>query len=137
MCHRDWVAWQVSNLGFMSCIFSWPGFVIDYMTIDLMHCGCLGINLYLLGSVIWERFHLMKGKVTKPQQTLTDICRYIKIAAKEIGQEAADQRPCDRHVVFWRWKGSAPHQIESGRVTPPAPLHQLVVTELVESIQPI
>ena len=86
MSHREWVAWQIFNLGFMSCIFSWPGFVIDYMTIDLMHCGCLGVNLYLLGSAIWDRFHIMKGKLTKPQQTLTDICRYIKIASKEIGQ---------------------------------------------------
>ena len=87
MSHREWVAWQVFNLGFMSCICSWPGFVIDYMTIGLMHCGDLGVTLYLLGSVIWDRFLLMKGKATKPQQTLTDIGRYIKIAAKEIGQK--------------------------------------------------
>ena len=73
-------------MAFVSCIFSWPGFDIDYVSIDLMHCGCLGVNLYLLGSVIWERFHSMKGKVTKPQVTSSDICRCSKIAAKAIGQ---------------------------------------------------
>ena len=86
MKHRAWVAWQLANACFMSCIFSWPGFQIDYLTIDLMHCGCLGTVLYLLGSVIWERFHLMKGLVTKPADTLNDILRFIKIASKEIGQ---------------------------------------------------
>ena len=87
MKHRAWVAWQLLNNMFMSCIFSWPGFEIEYVTIDLMQCGCLGVNLYLLGSIIWERFHLMKGLATKPGDTLNDILDYIKIAAKGIGHK--------------------------------------------------
>ena len=85
--HRAWLARQLMRMAFVSCIFSWPGFEIDYCSIDLMHCGCLGVNLYLLGSVIWERFHVMKGFVTRPQSTLTEMLRFIKIAAKEIGQK--------------------------------------------------
>ena len=86
MNHKQWVAWQLMKFGFMSCIFSWPGFQIDYLSIDLMHCGDLGVVLYLLGSVLWERFRLMNGKITKPQETFVEILRFIKIAAKNLDQ---------------------------------------------------
>ena len=87
MNHTQWVAWQLLNAGFISCIFSWPGFHIDYLSIDLMHCGDLGVVLYLLGSVLWERFYLMNGLTTRPQETLVDILSFIKTAAKNVGQE--------------------------------------------------
>ena len=102
MNHKQWIAWQMSINGFMSCMFSWPGFKTDYMSIDLMHCGDLGVVLYTIGSAIWERFHIMRGLMTRPMETLTDILRYIRVATKNI----AEKRPPINTLTIGMLSGS-------------------------------
>ena len=44
----------IARGGFLFKIFDIPGFPHAMITADLMHCGDLGVLLYLLGIVVWE-----------------------------------------------------------------------------------
>ena len=71
---------------FFSAIFLLPGFIFDYFSIDLMHCCDLGILQYLLANVLFDLFLEMGGLVSRPDNTIGDLMKFIRIASKAIGQ---------------------------------------------------
>ena len=46
---------------YTSEIFSLPGFVGTYFSIDLLHTGELGVLQYCLGNVLWDLFKEVGG----------------------------------------------------------------------------
>jgi len=71
----------------VSMLFQLPGFLFEYISGDLMHCGDLGVLQYLLGNVIHELFLSMGGRIKTPEPILADIMILIKQASKALGRE--------------------------------------------------
>ena len=61
-----------------------PGFIIAYVTADLMHAGDLGILPIVLGNVLWNMFQKMGGTLKRPTQALANIMNMLKLACKEV-----------------------------------------------------
>ena len=79
--------------GYISGIYSLPGFDHKYNTVDLMHSSDLGILLYLLGNVLFEVFREMGGLITRPDDVVNEMCLMLRQASKSIKQ---DQVPIRR-----------------------------------------
>ena len=86
MTHRDYITYVLNKIGYVPGIFSLPGFCIAYATIDLLHCGCLGVVAYLAGNVLFELFQMIGGLITSSLKQMGEISRMIKAASKAIGQ---------------------------------------------------
>ena len=61
-----------------------PGMTIAYIAADLMHCGDLGVVLYLLGNVLYDLFVEMGGTQRNPNQSISNIVNFIKMASKKL-----------------------------------------------------
>ena len=61
-----------------------PGFIIAYVTADLMHAGDLGVLPIVLGNVLWNMFQKMGGTLKRPTQALANIMNMLKLACKEV-----------------------------------------------------
>ena len=61
-----------------------PGFQVDYIVPDLMHCGCLGVVLTLLGNLLFEFFKENGGLVTNPRAGLSRLLNMINMAKAAI-----------------------------------------------------
>ena len=72
---------------FVSELFNIPGFKLDFISIDLMHTGNLGIDLYLIANVIWELIHEMGATAKTMGQTLADFMMMVKTASKVLKQD--------------------------------------------------
>ena len=59
-----------------------PGFMIDYVLPDLMHCGDLGVILYALGNTAWELFKKMGGVYHRPDGVLGNLMAMIDCTRK-------------------------------------------------------
>ena len=83
---------------FVSCIFggAWPGFEYSMIDIDLMHCGDLGVVLYMLGNCLWEMFCELGGTIANPNEALSTLITMIKAASKVLEQ---DQPPVNTLTV--------------------------------------
>jgi len=57
--HAEFIADAAMNHRYICGIFSWLGFDYKYISVDLMHCGDLGILLYVLGNSLYELFREM------------------------------------------------------------------------------
>eukprot|EP00959_Pyramimonas_sp_CCMP1952_P462100 9482688-Pyramimonas_sp.AAC.2 len=66
-------------------LFLIPGFRIEMVTADLMHCSCLGILQYALGNAMWELFLYMGGKFKKADETCGKLVGMIKLMSKHLG----------------------------------------------------
>ena len=75
----------LSNL-FVSPLFLLPGFRIEYVTADLMHCVCLGIVQYCLGNIIFEICFgkEMGGTIGKSGETLGEFMCLLRLASRNL-----------------------------------------------------
>ena len=86
MAHREYIVDVLNKIGYVPGIFSLPGFCIAYATIDLLHCGCLGVVAYLIGNVLFELLQHIGERITLPLKEMDENSRMIKAASKAMGQ---------------------------------------------------
>ena len=60
---------MLANDGYISGLFSIPGFDYDYIGLDFMHIADLGVSQYLVGGVLFTLFRELGGRVTRPKPT--------------------------------------------------------------------
>ena len=84
LTHKMYIQLAYLQNTYISSLFDVLGFKPEFCSIDLMHCGDLGINLYLLASTLFELFIEMGGLVTKPQEKLGELMELIKSGAKAL-----------------------------------------------------
>ena len=82
LTHRRFMLDCFEGGGYISKLFSLPGFQHEYIDIDLMHCCCLGVVLYLCACVIYDLIVEMNVKLTSPGPQLAHILMLIKQASK-------------------------------------------------------
>ena len=71
---------------YISALFELPFFDYDFITVDMMHCGPLGLNQYLLGCIIYELFRYeLRGRITLPNEELQHLRLLIRQASKAVG----------------------------------------------------
>ncbi len=58
----------------ISALFDPPGFKYEFINVDLMHCGDLGVCLYLTGCVFYDLLFLeLKALATRHDEELAYI----------------------------------------------------------------
>jgi hypothetical protein len=72
---------------FIPGLFDLPGFRAEYVSVDLMHTGDLGICLYLYGNVLWDLMVDLGGNASSPGKALGELMFLIRNASKAIGQQ--------------------------------------------------
>jgi hypothetical protein len=87
ICQKQFLQRCLSDGSYVSAIFTIPGFQYEYISADLMHCSDLGINLSLLGNIMFELFQKLGGTFKKSAGTCSDLLVLMRIAAKELGLE--------------------------------------------------
>ena len=75
---------QLAAGDYIPLIFEWPGFILEYLHADFMHCVCLGIVQCVLGNILWELFHQLKGIQKRPDDTIAHILVCLRLAAKKL-----------------------------------------------------
>ena len=53
-CHRSWLENRVREGLYISRVFSWPGFLFSYITLDWMHDADMGVVPAEIGEVWWS-----------------------------------------------------------------------------------
>ena len=72
---------------FISGLFDLPGFQYEYISVDLMHTGDLGINLYLFGNILWELVTEFGGTAGDCGEALGHLEFLIRTASKSLGKD--------------------------------------------------
>ena len=80
--HASFMASMIASNSYISEIFKLPGFRHEMITADLMHCGDLGVLLYLLGIVMWEMIVEMGGVYTNCKGQIQHILSLIRTASR-------------------------------------------------------
>lgn len=75
----------IRNNEYIPTIFEWPGFILDFVVADFMHCVCLGVVQFVLGNVLWELFLLCNGIQCNPNEALSQLMVCIRLASKQLG----------------------------------------------------
>ena len=70
LTHLTFMACIVANGSYLSELFNLPGFIFEFITADLMHCGELGVLLYLEGIVLWELLMEIGGSLNNNKEQL-------------------------------------------------------------------
>ena len=88
--HAGFIERTLNTGAFLSGMFDWPGFVLEFVSVDLMHAGDLGVLLYLLGNVYWEFWQYLggassNGETPRNREVSAILLHMIKIGAKERG----------------------------------------------------
>ena len=95
LTHQIYLQMCMANNIWVSEVFGLPGFRLEHITADLMHCVDLGIVQYLLGNVIWELcFVEMKGLITKPNPILGEMMVMFRIASKALSKGLTIEYKC-------------------------------------------
>lgn len=83
---ESWMEWNL-KLNRLAESFYLPGFVCDYIDLDVIHIVDLGILQYFLGSIAMELLVCLGGKNGENEwkDALTQLLRFIQISAKEVG----------------------------------------------------
>ena len=85
----------------LCALWSIPGMSAQYLQIDLMHAGDLGVLSYLTANVLWEVFKELGGSVRHSVRACSELHALMRNASKRLGQE----QPPVGHLVlsmFWR-----------------------------------
>jgi hypothetical protein len=88
ICHADFIKRALILNLYVSVLFNFPGFVLEFVSIDLMHCCDLGILQYLLGNVLFELFLKIGGVITRPDEHIGDLLFLIRCASKGVGMKS-------------------------------------------------
>ncbi len=64
--HREYIEWAAAHCVEVSTLFRSPGFVYDFIAVDSMHAGDLGVWADALGSLFWveitnRAWHVTQG----------------------------------------------------------------------------
>ena len=78
---RDWLHNRMLTGAYISEVYTWPGFIFEYIVLDWMHMVDLGCAQFCVGNILMEVFHTLGGRVTDPAPTLARICNYLNDAA--------------------------------------------------------
>ena len=97
---------------FISEIFDIPGFRYEYVDLDLMHTGDLGITQVLLGNTLLELFVKIGGVVTKPGDAMGELTMLIKMAAKQI-DPPMDSPPLNKMAYTMIRQGAKPPRLRA------------------------
>ena len=85
LTHATFMAGQIAGGGHISELYNFDHFDHKFITIDLMHCGDLGVLLYLLGCIYYDLFRYeLKGLVTQPTERLQHLVSLIRQASRVI-----------------------------------------------------
>ena len=92
LTHAGFIERTLNRGAFLSVMFERPGFLLEFVSIDLMHAGDLGVLLYLLGNVYWELWQYLGGTSTngespKNREVSAILLHMIKLGSKERGLE--------------------------------------------------
>lgn len=85
--HEAFMLSAFNSNAYVTTLCQLPGFVVDFITADLMHTSDLGVLQYVLASVLLELFFEMGGVVARSSETLSELVAMIKCASKHIGQD--------------------------------------------------
>lgn len=86
LTHEGFMADVIARRGYKSEIFNIPGFTHAMITADLMHCGDLGVLLYLLGIVIWEIIAEHGACLSNGQEQIDYVLQLIRTASRQLNQ---------------------------------------------------
>ena len=53
-----------------------------------MHTCCLGVNLYLLGNIVWELFREAKGTMANGKAACATVLNIVHTKARELGMDS-------------------------------------------------
>ena len=76
---------------YVSKLFAIPGFELSMVRPDWMHCGCLGVVLYLQGHIYWELFVSLGGvwsNTSKARNACMLIMGMMRAMATHLGVES-------------------------------------------------
>ena len=59
---------------------------VSYLSNDLMHCGDLGVSLYLLGNCLYSLFEEVGGVKSRPRSGCAELLQILRQASKYLGQ---------------------------------------------------
>ena len=82
-----WLRDRMLSNGYVSAVFSWPGFTFHSIVLDWMHMVDLGCAQACLGNILWEIFRDIGGLVTAPTAMLAKLQIWLADAAHELGVE--------------------------------------------------
>ena len=74
--------------GYISGVFTLPGFRQDYISVDFMHTGDLGATQYILGSVFFTLFLQLGGLLTQPGRVCGRLLVLVKMFSKHLKVQA-------------------------------------------------
>ena len=137
-CHKEYIAWCIAEHRFISMVFSFPGFELDYVVLDWMHIADLGVSLYMLGNSMWYLFkNKMHGKHTNlvsSNDTCVGIVVFLKMATKNLQSNKKAEPPINKLTLamFRPTMEDAPQtQGQGGRVQGSHALRPVDVREYV------
>ena len=85
--HADTLRIMIVEGLYVFALVALPGFLMSYVTPDLMHAGDLGVLQVLLGNVLYELFKAMGGTYESPNGSLSNLMNMIRAASKKIDIE--------------------------------------------------
>ena len=84
--HWGFLMHRLARGMYLSEVFSFPGFLLDYIHIDWMHCVCLGVAPVVLGNILFELFQEeLGGVINRPNEALSRLLVYLQDAAHQLG----------------------------------------------------
>lgn len=86
LTHAAFIDLVLHNGSYLSEVFNFPGFKHSMITADLMHCGDLGVLLYLEGIIFWELLVDMGASMSNCTEQLHYIVQLVKTASRKLGQ---------------------------------------------------
>ena len=66
--NSTYITTQLQQFGYLSAVFAFAGFTYGYFSIDFMHVADLGVAQYVIGSILWELFLEVGGKVARSEE---------------------------------------------------------------------
>ena len=86
MNHLRFMSERIMANGYISGVFSFPGFIFEGITVDWMHTVDLGCAQVTCGNILWELFKSMGGTIAAPEDALSKLVSYLADAANQIGK---------------------------------------------------
>ena len=68
-------------------VWHFPGFLFDFVQLDLMQMGNLGVAQDCAGNVLFEVFERLGGVAARPQATTARMKHYMQDAATDLDVE--------------------------------------------------
>jgi len=80
----EYLTQAIADKEYVSTIFEWPGFILEFVHADFMHCVCLGVAQFVLGNILWELFLKVNGVQCSPDEAVSYLWVCIRLACKQL-----------------------------------------------------